>query len=622
MTMTQIEKRGQVSAHARGFGFAENGEERFFIAPPMMKYLLSQDSITFTVEAGKYPGEYQVGEWLTLEREPRILLGELEVRDGRRWLVSDEPCFVSIEVPGDEPYTEGDVVAVRTAAASRPERVICAELIRVLGPRDRDGFDADYALLKYDLSDRVCAATEKAAREADQAVLERIGQGWSDLRCLPLVTIDGESTRDIDDAVCATRCPAGYQVDVAIADVSAYVRPGSALEAQAFERCTSVYLPGRTVPMLPEAISSELGSLKEGVPRLALVCRMIVDVGGQLLSAHFERAVILSRARLTYSAVWAKMSRQQTLGRGAVVEDSLEALHDLYRVLAQDRRRRGVLDFNDREPKLQVRSDGELEIAWEERNEAHRLIEELMLLANRAAAQMLLHRGAVGFYRHQGQPTQEDWLQLQEWLGERGMRLSQTPSLAELSRLLQAVTDPEAHAILEARIRQVMQNAVYDSVLPQHFSLGFEAYTHYTSPLRRYSDLLVHRLLLGEEISKEVLEATAERCSVKARAARLAERFVWDRIKKRLLVRDVPQGTPLVAQVLYGNRRGLKVLIESWQCMAFIPAENLMGECIRWEEVTQSWCNGRALEPGASLQVQWQALLEEKGSCELIAALR
>ncbi len=395
-SMTTDIKSGQVSAHPRGFGFVETQEgERYFIPPPFMKRLLSEDQITFKAEPGKQAGEFQVGELLSVRRNSRMLLGELVAQGDRILFVADEPCFVIIEVPGAA-ATRGEVVAVHVPEAESAERTLRAELIEVLGPRGRQGFDEDYALIKYGLPRRATEGAEIESKSLDSDVPSRIGHGWADLRRIPFVTIDGASTRDIDDAVSAERCPAGFQVDVAIADVSAYVKPGSALAARAYERCTSVYLPGRTVPMLPEALSAELGSLKEGVPRLALVCRMVVGPKGEILVARFERAVITSQARLTYAAVYARMSEGRPVGDNPKVEHSLEVLEALYRVLAQARRDRGVLEFNDREPKLQTRENGELEIIWEERNDAHRMIEELMLLANQAAAEALLRRGTLG----------------------------------------------------------------------------------------------------------------------------------------------------------------------------------------------------------------------------------
>lgn len=625
MSSQVVEKIGRVRAHPRGFGFAETEDgERYFIAPAAMKYLIPRDLITFTVVSSQR-GEPQMGELLAVKREPRILLGELERHPDHVRLVPDEPCFVSIDVPeatADVATQPGDVVAVRVPESVEASHVVRAELVSVLGQRTRPGFDGDYALAKFGLSSKDDPAAVREAEALEVDALSFLKRGWLDRRDLPLVTIDGESTRDLDDAVSARRCPEGFEVNVAIADVSAYVKPGSALDAQAFDRCTSVYLPDRTVPMLPEALSTEVGSLKPGVPRLAVICRVTVDRKGRITAFEFERSVVISRARLTYAQVYARMCDGTSLIHDSEVEDSLDTLKDLCNVLLAVRRERGVLELNDREAKLGIRSDGEPEIVWEERNEAHRLVEEVMLLANQAAARKLLSLGVFGFYRHQAKPLEEDLEPLRAQLEERGIRLSAAPTLKELSGILEATKTHECHGVLEARIRSCMRLAVYDTRNPEHFSLGYTAYTHFTSPLRRYADLLVHRVLFGELISEVRLAEVAQRCSEKSRAARSAERYVWDRIKKRVLVRDVPREQALGCRVLSGNRRGIKVLIDDWQCAAFIPEEYLASAGYCWDAERAAWGNGKPLEPGHPLHVSWHSLQDNQGICELIAELK
>ena len=627
--MTQsTEHAGRVSANPRGFGFAETDlGERYFIAPPLMKRLVPGDVITFTVEPGKVPGEFQVGTIAKLERASRTLLGELEMWEGRLLLVTDEPCFALIHVPETTSFgfVLGDVAAVRIPSSSDINAPIEGRIVQVLGDPRRAGFDCDYALAKYELPE---AMSEAAVGEAEGLVSPEadpyhyMGFGWIDRRFIPFVTIDGESSRDLDDAVRARTCEEGFWVDVAISDVSAYVKPGTALEAQAAERCTSVYLPGRTVPMLPEALSSEVGSLKPLVPRLALVCRMLVNHKGEILHHRFERAVIMSKARLTYSQVYARMQGDGPLTSDGAVERSLDALTELYQVLIAARRERGVLEFNDREAKLTQRPDGEPDLLWEERNDAHRLIEEVMLLANRAAAHTMMKRNAFALYRHQAQPMPENAQELRVWLVTRGIELSQAPTLKELSGILESMKDHPDLPMIEARIRGVMQMASYDNVRPDHFSLGFDTYTHFTSPLRRYSDLHVHRLLLGRPVTQEALVQAAQRCSQKARAARAAERHVWDRIKKRMLTRDIPQGQGLACTVLYCSRRGIKVLVNDWQCTAFIPRESLEDEGFSWNADQQGWATQYLLEAGHALVAGWTSFSEDKRGCELMADLR
>lgn len=618
------EYQGVINANQRGFGFATTDDGQDYFVPPLfMKSLVPGDRATFTLTEGKKPGEFQLGQVLKTERQPSIWLGELEVRNGRVMLVTDDPCFVGIEVADLTYAAPGQVVAVRVCAKSGFGTLVKGELAGVLGPRSRPGFDNDYALAREDLKVYYAPRALHEANIIDKVVdaSKHLGKGWEDLRHLPLVTIDGESTRDFDDAVAATVDAVGYRVHVAIADVSAYVRPGSALDKEAHSRCTSVYLPGMTVPMLPEALSTGVCSLNPNVDRLALVCTAIVSRSGELLSWSFARGLIRSQARLTYSQVWQRMQEPGTKLGGEAVEASLDAMTQLFRALLAARRARGVLEFNDREPRLKPRMDGGYDLVWDERNDAHRLVEELMLLVNQATARELANRKVPALFRHQQAPQRADWDELRLWLAERGVAVSEVASLKEMAVTLEAVKDREDCAVIEAKLRKVMQFAVYDTLDASHFSLGYETYTHFTSPIRRYADLLVHRILLGEDVPAKALEEASSRCSDKSRASRFAERFVWDRLKKRILVRDVAPETAMSARVVTVSRRGLKVVFDDWQCAAFIGADNLLDYGMQWDSQAEGWRNGVLMEPGRSVMARWQRLDEDKSRCELTALM-
>lgn len=628
MTQQQSKQQyiGVINANPRGFGFAttETGEE-FFVPPNLMKTIVPGDKATFLVERGKKPGEFQVASIVSVEREPSVWLGELEARNGRVMLVTDDPCFIGIELQGLRYVAPDQVVAVRVGPSSGRGTVIRGELIGVLGPRNRPGFDHDYAMAREDLKVHYDTKSLLAARDAGSEVdvPAMLAKGYVDMRKVALVTIDGESTRDFDDAVYAEDLGDRFRVHVAIADVSTYVQPNTPLDREARERCTSVYLPGRTVPMLPEALSTGLCSLNPGQDRLALVCIADVDRAGKLLSWKFERGVIRSQARLTYNQVFARMTHGADVAPlgNADVERSFDALHGLFTVLLAARHERGVLDFNDVEPRLIPREDGEFDLVWEERNNAHRLVEELMLLANQAAAAELAERKVPAVFRHQREPDAADWTELREWLAPRGVILAEQPSLKELANTLQDCRSREDYPVIEARMRKVMQFAVYNTVDATHFSLGYQTYTHFTSPIRRYSDLLVHRILKGEKVQAAELTESASRCSDKSRSSRFAERFVWDRIKKRMLVRDVPNEQLLESSIVAMNRRGAKVVISAWQCAAFVPAESLQERGLRWDNEAEAWVAGTTLEVGNRLQTRWSRLEEDKSRCELSATL-
>jgi ribonuclease R len=622
MTKDTVEK-GQVSLNAKGFGFVRSlYEEDFYVRLGLARELLNEDWVSFTTQPGKREGSEEVARIVSLERESRFMLGTL-VKEGERYrLDPDETCFVQVYVELTEAVSEGEVVAVRIPASKVPSRVIEARFVKNLGVRSRKGFDEDYALYKFNLASANQPEAAEEAGEADEDILAYRSRGWVDMRDIPFVTIDGESTTDIDDAVHVERRSGElYKVNVAIADVSAYVKTGGALEAQARERLTSVYFPGRTVHMLPESLSAGLASLKRGVPRLAIVCSLYVEGSGAIHVSRFTRAVIVSRERLTYSQVAKRMRDGETLSADSAIEKSLDLMQALYLELAKSRRERGVLEFNDQEPKLVTRADGSQEILWERRNDAHKLIEELMLLANKAAAEEFVRRKIPAMYRHQSEPLTENWEELRSALAEKNIPLTGKPSLMSLANIIEQASAGRERQHVEAIVRQVFQRAVYHNESPEHFSLGFNAYTHFTSPIRRYSDILVHRLLLGEEVPAETLKESAERCSDRSHEAKRAERFLWDRIKKRILFRDTTKTGSLTGMVLFSARKGVKVVLNQWNSIVFVPQEQLLAGGYLWDEATQHWGKTERLKCGVQAQVRLTALVEEKGNCELFGEI-
>ena len=620
-------KIGQVSAHPKGFGFitTEIGEE-YFVPPALMRTMLPGDRVSFSIEAGKQPGQFQVSRATLVERRAGVWLGTVSNIDGYWRLEPDEACFVKLNLRNVTYIPPGTVVAVRvpTKGALLTES-LDVSLERVLGERHRKGFDVDYALAKFDFAPGFspAAVTQAAKLPKEIEPIELLRSDRRDMRTEAFVTIDGESTRDFDDAVLAKAKPTGYSVLVAIADVSHYVKPGSPLDRDSRARATSVYLPGKTVPMLPEALSNGLCSLNPDAERLAVVASIDLSPEGEVRSCEFFRAVIASKARLTYKQVTDILEKGAAVTGAPAVADNLAALHGVYKLLDKQRKARGVMEFEDAEPKLVIGEDGEMRLTWEYRTMAHKLVEELMLLANRCVAKKLYDMHGEGLFRHQPLPPAEDWTELAQWAATRGMTLPAEPSLKALAELSMQAGSPEEASIVELRVRQVMQQAQYDTLEPSHFSLGFDSYAHFTSPIRRYADLTVHRLLLGQATIDDVLRETAADCSERARSARLAERQVWDRLKKRLLARDVPKDTELDAKVVFSTgRRGIRVVIEAWQCAALVPAENLLEEGYNFVTDTQTWNKeGKAVEPGVRFVVRWTALEEDRGRTELTAHL-
>lgn len=615
---------GTVSLNARGFGFitAENGDA-YFVRANLARFLLTGDTVRFIpLEDGNdVDGDSREARALvSVSRPAGRLLCEVHHVADLVHLVSDEPCFLPLQQVDDGAVAAapGDVVAVRVPAYSGAPaaRPLLVTIERNLGPRTRPGFDLDYALVRYNF-DAVMPAGLEAPRASSADATE-----WQGAHGVPFVTIDGESTRDFDDAVFGRALPqGGWEVQVAIADVSWYVEQGSALDQWAAERCTSLYLPGRTLPMLPEGLSTDRCSLVPGQARRAVVLTLELDAGGEVVSSKLERTLIESAARLTYTQVAGYMAGKADVRFSLPVEHSLQALTDVYHVLAERRTKAGRLEFDDPEPTMVQAEDGTWSLRWESRNDAHKLVEELMLLANRTAAAMLVKRYGAGLFRFQPPPEAAAWGELVDWARSKSHALPAVPSLRSMADLVAAQPTQEAQAAASLKIRSAMRPARYvvqnSGEQGGHFSLSVDWYTHFTSPIRRYADLLVHRLLLapeGHQLSAgdwEALTTQVAHCSERAQAARLAERMVWDRLKLQGFMGANTQDDVVLARVVRTNQRGLRVVLSGWQCSAWLPGADLRGHGFQWVDdvwVSSDPAAARVLHEGVQVSVSWSSL--------------
>lgn len=614
---------GVANLHHRGFGFVTTPDGlSYYLRANLARAVLAGDRVEFSPAPVKDDtAGPEVGSVTAVSRQSFLLLGELHRSEAVWAFRPDEPCFLPLTLTGQEslPTTlnPGDVAAVRVpayAGTGRPRPVqVVAE--RILGPRDREGFAQDYALVRHGFHESLpeAAAAEttglSAAAEPDEA--------RADLTAVPFVTIDGESTRDFDDAVYAVPVAGGWEVRVAVADVSWYVRPESELDAWASQRCTSIYLPGRVEPMLPEALSTDCCALTPGGVKRAVVLTLRLSAEGQVSGPVLERAWVRSAARLTYSEVAVFLAGGNKRYAGEV-EGNLAALADVYALLAVQRAQKGKIEFDEPEPVMQPSADGGWQLTWESRTEAHKLVEELMLLANRVAAERLLARYGTGLLRHQPPPEAEDWQTLRTWAAAQDFELPEAPCMRALADLAAAPSDTEGAAAVSHRIRACMRPAKYTlaetGVASGHFSLSFDWYTHFTSPIRRYADLLVHRLLLAPEGAGLAggLDLHAERCSERAQASRLAERLVWDGVKLQSFVVEVAPDTVLKARIARITPRGLRVVIQGWQCGAWLPASSLRDSGYRFADRAWSLQGQAALQEGASLAVRWTEVLRDR----------
>jgi ribonuclease R len=384
---------------------------------------------------------------------------------------------------------------------------------------------------KFDLPHEFSKKALAQARALPEVVREADYSGRKNLTELQFVTIDGETAKDFDDAVYCTREGKAFRLWVAIADVSHYVRDGDPIDVEARERGTSVYFPRRVIPMLPEKLSNGLCSLNPDVDRLAMVCEMQVSSSGQISAYEFYPAVFRSHARLTYTEVWSRLSSSKE-------DRNLENLYAVFKVLAEQRARRGAIDFETVETRMIFDAKGKIEkIVAEARNDAHRLIEECMLAANVCAGNFLAEAGHPALYRVHDVPAEEKVTALRQFLAELGLDLpgGEIPRPRDYAQLLERIRKRPDFALLQTILLRSLKQAVYSPANAGHFGLAFEAYLHFTSPIRRYPDLLVHRaikaVLSNRTYANVDWQALGRHCSETERRADEASRDVENWLK-------------------------------------------------------------------------------------------
>ncbi|MEO5735686.1 MAG: ribonuclease R [Rubrivivax sp.] len=504
---------GRVEGHRDGHGFVvpDNGEAAVYLAPQEMRSVLHKDRVRVRVQKLDRRGRPEGRVLDIIERRKTPIIGRL-LHEGGQWVVApeDRRFGQDILIPknGIANATAGQVVAVELTEPPSLHSQPVGRVAEVLGEIDDAGMEIEIAVRKYEVPHEFTPETLAAAAALPDRLRPADRKHRVDLRDVPLVTIDGEDARDFDDAVYAEpfkrgrgkTAVAGWRLIVAIADVSHYVKPGEALDEDAYERATSVYFPRRVIPMLPEKLSNGLCSLNPDQERLAMVCDMLVLEDGRIDAYQFYPALIESHARLTYTEVASLLlnTRGPEASRRADLLPHLLHLHEVYRALLKQRAKRGAIDFETTETQIICDDNGRIErIVPRTRNEAHRLIEESMLAANVCAAEFIASVEHPCLYRvHEG-PTPEKRVALQAMLKALGVgvHLSDDPKPGEIAAIAHATQDrPDAQQIHLLLLRS-MQQAVYTASNNGHFGLAFDAYTHFTSPIRRYPDLLVHRVI-------------------------------------------------------------------------------------------------------------------------------
>ena len=494
---------GTVQAQRNGDGtlLPDDASAPIHLSAHEMREVMHADRVAVRIEGPRFRGKPQGTIVEVLERRTREVVGRLHVDSGLAYLVADNPRITHrVLVPeaqraGAEP---GQIVIVEiTRPPSRSAQPV-GRVSRVLGEHGSPGMETDIAIHSHGLPFEFPAAVVAEAEAYGSRIPQDAIAGREDLRDIELVTIDGEDARDYDDAVYCERSRGGWRVIVAIADVGHYVRPGSALDAEARERGTSVYFPNRVLPMLPEALSNGLCSLVPHEDRLCLGCELRVNDAGHITRSRFFEGVMRSAARLTYREVGEFLARPEGRHepRLEALRERLLALHGAYRSFIRERTGRGALELDTPELKLKFDEQGRVAALVEQpRNDAHRLIEECMIAANIAAARFLDRHRVPTLYRVHGLPEVDRLETLRLFLREFGLWLPPAEEVRpeHLRDLLQKIGDrPDALLISTAVVRSMPQ-AVYQPGNIGHFGLALEHYAHFTSPIRRYPDLVVHR---------------------------------------------------------------------------------------------------------------------------------
>ena len=628
------EAEGVVVGHRDGHGFVkrDDGEPDVYLSQQEMRSVLHRDRVRVRLVRFDRKGRPEGRVLEIVERRKAPIIGRL-LNEGGAWLVApeDRRYGQDILIPKNATASAvaGQVVAVELTEPPSMYSQPVGRITEVLGQIDDPGMEIEIAVRKYEVPHRFSPETLAQTAKLPDRVRAADAKGRVDLTDVPLVTIDGEDARDFDDAVYCEphksgrgkNAFSGWRLVVAIADVSHYVKPGDPLDADAYERATSVYFPRRVIPMLPEKLSNGLCSINPDEDRLAMVCDMLVDADGELRAYQFFPALMRSHARLTYTEVAAVLgnTRGPEAAQRAALVPHLLNLHDVFRALLKARNRRGAIDFETTETQIVCDDNGRIErIVPRTRNDAHRLIEEAMLAANVCAADFIAQHEHPVLYRvHEG-PTPEKKATLQNYLKALGLGLSisDDPKPAEYQALAEATKDRVDAQQIHAMLLRSMQQAIYTPVNSGHFGLAYSAYAHFTSPIRRYPDLLVHRVIKAALAGKRYHLATppapgdagkvrrttrpaprsqaaeaeqwsgaGEHCSANERRADEASRDVEAWLKCRFMRERL--GEEFSGTVTAATSFGLFVTLDALYVEGLVHITELGGEYFRFDEVRQ-----------------------------------
>ena len=497
--------KGRVFGHPDGFGFLvpDEGGKDLFLSEKEMHKVLHGDKVIASVVGEDRRGRKEGMVVEVAEHNTKQLLGRLNYEDGLAWVrPNNNRITQDVFIPNDGllEAIEEQIVLVEIIHQPSMRSGPIGKIIEVVGDYMAPGMEIDSAIHAYGIPNEWNAELDSELAKIPDEVTEADLEGRKDLRGMQLVTIDGSDTKDFDDAVFAKRRKNGWRLVVAIADVSHYVKPETELDKEAFKRGNSVYFPQRVVPMLPSKLSDGLCSLNPHVDRLCMVADLYIDDDGKLERSQFYDGVMNSKARLTYTQVHEILTDENSQYRKEFAEQvpHVEALHDLYKVLQKARAERGALEFETTETRIVFDAERKIEeIVPVTRNDAHKLIEECMLMANVATARYLKWHKMPILYRVHESPQEDRLKNLRTFLGDFGLSLEggDTPTAHDFAAVADKVKgEPHEHLVQTVLLRS-MNQAVYQPENKGHFGLNYEHYAHFTSPIRRYPDLLIHRAI-------------------------------------------------------------------------------------------------------------------------------
>lgn len=601
--------RGRIIGHRDGFGFLRPDDRSgdLYISGGQMQFFLHDDIVEARESGTDRRGRREAFINRVIEPRSEPIVGRYFVEHGFGVVIPDDSRLQhEIVIPPE--HTQGarmgQVVVVEMTQRPRKRINPVGKIIEILGEHMAPGMEIEMALRTFDIPHKWPDGVSRQVEKLDESVPEAAKAGRIDLRQLPLVTIDGEDARDFDDAVfCEPLDEGGWQLWVAIADVSYYVRTGTALDDEAQNRGNSVYFPEQVIPMLPEVLSNGLCSLNPEVDRLCMVCEMTISPQGKLSNYQFYEAVMNSHARLTYTKVWQILQGDKALHqRYEEHVPHLRNLHDLYRALKKARQQRGAIEFETQESKFVFNAQRKIEnIVPVERNDAHKLIEECMIMANVSAALCLEKNEAPALYRVHDKPDADRLTTFTSYLKEIGVphRITDEARPADFTDVVNKTRQRPDEELIQTMLLRSMKQAIYDGDNIGHFGLALDAYAHFTSPIRRYPDLVVHRALKGiiakqqgkkavtgaKAYTTEEVESLGDQCSITERRADDATRDVADWLKCEFMQDHVGDTFDGVVSSVTGF--GLFVRLTDYHIDGLVHITSLDDDFYHYDEVKQ-----------------------------------